>query len=158
MLIKAKVPGPNRPHEKRNIKGMARCGRDCQACPFVKMGKKVKVKTNSYWNINSPVNCESYNVIYLLECEKENCTNNRYIGETGRLFKFRLAEHKGYIINKDETQATGSHFNLPGHNLAHLKATILEQVYRNTDEYRKERESFYIRKFNTFHKGLNKQK
>ena len=84
--------------------------------------------------------------------------NESYIGETGRLFKFRLAEHRGYIVNKDETQATGLHFNLPGHNLAHMQATILELVNRNSEENRKEREKFYIRKFNTYHRGLNKQK
>ena len=72
--------------------------------------------------------------------------------------KLRLVEHKGYIVNKDETKATRSHFNLSGHNLGHLKATILEQINKNSEEYRKERESFYIRKFNTFYMGLNKQK
>jgi hypothetical protein len=142
MLIRAKVPEPKRLYEKRSMKGMAKCGHSCTACPFIKTGKQVKIKRNAYWNINTKVNCESYNVIYMLECEKDNCTNNRYIGETGRLFKFRLSEHKGYIINKDETQATGSHFNLPGHNLGHLKATILEQVNKNCEEYRKRKTKF----------------
>ena len=45
--------------------------------------------------------------------EKVRC-KERYIGETGRLLKFRLAEHKGYIDNKVESQATWSHFNQPG--------------------------------------------
>ena len=103
------------------------------------------------------MNCESYNVIYLLECQKERC-KERYIGETGRLLKFRLAEHRGYINNKVESQASGSHFNQPGHSLADLKVTILEQVKINSEEYRKERESYFIRKFNTYHQGLNKQK
>ena len=94
----------------------------------------------------------------MIECTKENCEESKYIGETGRLFKFRLAEHRGYIVNKDESQATGLHFNLPGHTLAHMKATVLELVNRNSEEYRKEREKFYIRKFNTYHRGLNKQK
>ena len=104
------------------------------------------------------VNCESFNIVYLIECTKENCKESKYIGETGRLFKFRLAEHRGYIVNKDETQATGLHFNLPGHNLAHMQATILELVNRNSEKYRKEREKFYIRKFNTYYRGLNTQK
>ena len=96
-------------------------------------------------------------MIYLIECEKQNC-NLKYIGETGRIFKFRLDEHRGYIQNKDESQATGAHFNLPGHSLSDMKATIIEQVNVNSELYRKEREHFYIRKLNTFYQGLNKQK
>ena len=91
-----------------------------------------------------------------MECDKENC-HKKYIGETGRIFKYRLDEHRGYINTKDESQPTGAHFNLPGHSLANLKATIIEQVLVNTELYRKERETFYIRKFNTYD-GMNKPK
>ena len=52
---------------------------------------------------------------------------------------------------------TGAHFNLPGHSLADMKATIIEHVKKQSDIYRKERENFFIRKFNTFHAGLNKR-
>ena len=96
-------------------------------------------------------------MVYLIECDKIN-GRERYIEETGRIFKFRLDEHRRYINNKDESQATGAHFNLPGHSLANMKATIIEQVNINSEQYRKEREHFYIRKLNTFHKGMNKQK
>ena len=65
---------------------------------------------------------------------------------------------RGYITHKIESQATGAHFNLPGHSLANLKATILEQVKYNDEAYRKERENYYIRQFNTYHEGMNKQK
>ena len=78
----------------------------------------------------------------------------RYIGETSRILKFRLAEHRGYVNNGDDT-ATGEHFNLPGHSLSDLSITILEQVKKKDDLYRKEREKYFIRKFNTFYRGLN---
>ena len=64
------------------------------------------------------------------------------MGETGRFFKKRLDEHRGYITSKDERQPLGAHFNLPGHSLANLKATIIEQVLKNEEVYRKEREHF----------------
>ena len=89
--------------------------------------KQIRLSENSYWHINRRVNCKSFNVVYLIECDKNNC-RERYIGETGRIFKFRLDEHRGYINKKDESQATGAHFNLPGHSLANMKATIFEQV------------------------------
>ena len=52
----------------------------------------------------------------------------KYIGETKRMLKFRLADHRGYINNPDETQATGKHFNSPGHSLADLSITVLEKL------------------------------
>ena len=69
-----------------------------------------------------------------------------------------MADHRGYVTNKIVEKATGAHFNLPGHSLANLTITILEQVKYQDKEYRKERESYFIRKFNTFYKGINRQK
>ena len=71
------------------------------------------------------VNCESYNVIYVQTIS----TSEKLVA----FFKFRLSERKVYIINKDETHASGSYFNLPGRNLGHLMATILEQVNKNCE-------------------------
>ena len=73
------------------------------------------------------MNCQSLKVIYKIECSKDNC-KEKYIGETGQIFKYWLDEHRGYVNIKDETQATGAHFNQPGHTLANLQATILELV------------------------------
>ena len=39
-----------------------------------------------------------------------------YIGETRRILKFRLAEHRVYVNNEDLSKATGEHFNAPGHS------------------------------------------
>ena len=58
---------------------MVRYGKSLTACPFIKTGNKDKVKENQTWNTNKNVNCESYNVIYLLECDKDNC-RRRYVG------------------------------------------------------------------------------
>ena len=62
-----------------------------------------------------------------------------YVGETSRIVKFGFAEHRGYVNISDDT-ATGEHFNLPG-------MMCTERRGRN----------IYIRKFNTYYKGLNKQ-
>ena len=53
MLIRAKVPEPERPYEKRSMKCMAKCGHSCTACPYIKTGKQVKIKSFSYWHIYS---------------------------------------------------------------------------------------------------------
>ena len=51
----------------------------------------------------------------------------------------------------------GAHCNQPGHPLANLGVTILEQIKFTSKSYRKERESYVINKFNTNHKGVNNQ-
>ena len=136
---------------------MFKCGQQCTACPYIKEGKSIKLK-KSQWNINRNLNCESRNIIYLIECQKEKCIKKeeyRYIGETKRPLKYRLADHRGYVFNKKTNQATGAHFTSPGHSLADLQVTILEQVKKRDDCYRKEREKYFIMKLNTMHSGLN---
>ena len=102
------------------------------------------------------MNCSSYNIVYLIECNKEKC-KQRYIGETKRPLRTRLANHRGYVVNHHIDQATGAHFSLPGHNVSNMKITILEQVKFNNEAYRKQREKYFINKFNTLYEGLNRQ-
>ena len=80
-----------------------------------------------------------------------------YIGESERTLKERICEHLGYINTKKIRGPAGEHFNLPGHTKADMKVLVLEKVKYTDPEYRKERESHLIRKFNTFYKGLNKK-
>ena len=90
----------------------------------IREGKSVKVGQRN-WNINNKVDCNSYNVGYLLICTKEKCTEKYYRGETKKLLKLFLARHKGYITNKKLNTATGAHFNLPAHSVSDLSATVL---------------------------------
>jgi hypothetical protein len=81
----------------------------------------------------------------------------RYIGETKRILKFRLVDHRGYITNQDIAKVTGEYFNTAGHILADISIMFMEKVRSNDDLYRKEREKYFIRNFNTFYKGLKLQ-
>ena len=67
-----------------------------------------------------------------------------------------MAEHHGYFSNNDDTP-TGSHFNLPGHNQDNIKVNVLEQVNKKDKNYREQRESYLINKFDTFYMGMNKK-
>ena len=154
-LIRAKVASPPVKSERKNP-GMKRCGKMCSICPYVKEGKEVKVnKTGKVWKINKNVNCETKNIIYMIECLK---CKERYIGESKRMLKHRLADHRGYVHNEKVDTTTGAHFNQPGHQLAHLSVTILEVSRQNCEIYRREREKYFINYFNTNYQGLNKQK
>ena len=108
------------------------------------------------WRIQKQVSCLTYNCVYAIFCQKENC-KSVYIGETKRLLKFRLADHRGYVTNRDTTTATGHHFTLPGHSIDDLRITVIEQVKKNNLLYRKEREEYHIRRFDSFHNGMNRK-
>ena len=66
----------------RIVKGMKKCAKPCTACPFIKGTKEVKIDSGNTWKINKKMNCNTYNIIYLLECQKSQCMQ-RYIGTTG---------------------------------------------------------------------------
>ena len=79
----------------------------------------------------------------MIECKQENC-KQRYIGQTKRKLKKRLADHRSYVKSQVESQPTGAHFNLPGHCLADLQVTILLQPKINDTFYRLEKEKHLI--------------
>ena len=153
-LIRAKVARDQR--NKRYIKGMKKCGQNCTSCPYIKEGKHFKIN-NSKWNINKQVDCNTYNLVYAIFCNKENC-NEVYIGETKRMLRSRVAEHRGYVSKGETNQSTGAHFNKPGHSLADLRVSVIEHTRGRGSEYRKEREHYFIRRFDTYYNGINKQK
>ena len=136
ILIKSKVPPAPNKFPKREARGMTKCGKDCTACPYVKTGQNVKISDTETWKLNKKFSCETYNCVYMLECSK---CGNRYIGETSRMLKARLSDHRGYINNKVVNITTGDHFNQPGHSLADLNVLILEQV-KKEDEIIERRE------------------
>ena len=154
-LIRAKVAGDPKKYPERQQRGMKKCGKNCTACPYIREVKSIKTNKTE-WKINQSLNCEISNCVYMIQCKKDNC-GLRYIGETKRILKFRLADHRGYVNNQDLSTATGEHFNSPGHSLADMSITILERVRQKDDLYRKEREKYFIRRFNTFYGGLNRQ-
>jgi hypothetical protein len=155
-LIRAALAKGQQRYPQRNQKGMTKCNKNsCSACPYVREGKGLRINEES-WKINRKLDCNSYNIVYAIICKKDAC-RQVYIGETKRMLKFRLAEHRGYVLNQHTNQATGHHFNLPGHSLSDLEITAIEQVRKNDLIYRRQREEYHIRRFNTINQGINKK-
>ena len=154
-IIRAKIPMEPNKRPIRHNPGMKRCGNWCTACPYIREGTSIQVNRGEKWKINKNVNCLTENIVYLIECSK---CSERYIGESERSLKTRLADHRGYYQNDHLETATGAHFHKPGHNLSHLTITIIEKQKNKSELYRKEREKYFINKFNTFYGGMNKQK
>ena len=150
-MIRAKVAPESITRPKRLITGMKNCGKQCAACPFINKRKFISGKSIK-WKLNKQMDCNTSNIVYIIECDK---CNERYIGETKRKMKERLDEHRRDIRNETKN-AIGDHFNLPGHSEANINITSIEKVKSNDTNYRKEREQFFIRLFNTFYKGLNR--
>ena len=46
---------------------------------------------------------------------------------------------------------------MPGKSLADLSITVLEKMEKSDVLSRNERENYFIRNFNTFYRGLNRQ-
>ena len=154
ILVKAKLPQPSSKRPKRNSNGMKKC-LNCNICPYVSCYSVIKSSVdNSPVNISSTVDCNTRNVIYLIDCLK---CKNQYIGQTGRSFKERIREHLGYIRNNKISEPTGLHFNLPGHNISMFKASIIEKCKFDSRMYRETREEWYIQKFQTKFKGMNRK-
>ena len=155
LLINAKIPTLTKQRPERKIKGMKKCNNLCSACPFVDE-RKIIHESNFNWTISKKVDCNTSNVIYMIICTKAGC-NMRYIGETERELRKRFSDHKGYIENKHLNTVTGFHFNSVGHSLDNVKILIIEKVRKLDTQYRKERETYLINKFNTMYEGLNKK-
>ena len=134
---------------------MKTCGKQCPTCPFVKTTKFIN-GNNFKWKIGKSLTCETKNVIYMVECKKENC-HKQYIGETERCLKERFSDHKNYVRNKHLNQATGAHFNEPGHEIEHMQIIAIEKLQNKNPQYRKEKEKFFIQKFDTYYNGINRR-
>ena len=153
-LIRAKVPELPPPRIKRIVNGMKKCS-DCPICPFVKTGQIVKSAQSDFKiEIQQSVNCQTRNLIYMINCRK---CKNQYIGESSRTLQSRFSEHLGYVRSKNLSKATGEHFSTKGHQQSDMEVTIVEKLFNNSDQFRKQREKMYIQKFNTKYKGMNQK-
>ena len=153
-IIRAKVPPLAPPRPKRNIPGMTKCN-GCPICPYIRKGKKVRATASVFTaEIEQQVNCQTKNIVYCIQCKK---CSIQYIGETQRSLQERIAEHKGYITRALKHKATVEHFNLPGHRVVDMEVTIIERIFNEDPQFRKQREQMWIETFNTKYKGLNRK-
>ena len=111
--------------------------------------------------INSAVNCHTNNVIYCVNCRR--CSSN-FIGQTSKTAADRFSQHRGYVNSfmgkkaaGKTTEATGEHFNLPGHSISDMKFQVIEKVFDKDKAIRLAREKMYINFFETEFRGMNRK-
>ena len=73
----------------------------------------------------------------------------QYKGETEGMIRERFAEHRGYVNTKNESKRTGAPFNTRGHSTSDMEITVLENIFNQDGQFRKQWEKLWIQKFNT---------
>jgi len=85
----------------------------------------VKSTANNFSvEINTEVNCQTKEIVYSITCKK---CSVQYIGTSKKSLQDRFANHRGYVANKDFSQATGRHFNSRGHSISDMTVVIVEK-------------------------------
>ena len=153
-LVRAKVPPQLAGRPKRVVLGMSKCGQaNCSTCPYVQPGRQFKATATDYKvDLNAQLDCNSKNICYAISCTVDRC-RQQYIGQSSRSLKERFTEHCNYVDRN--AQATGRHFNLPGHSKWHMAVTVVEKIHNREVWAREELESMHIRKANTYYEGMN---
>ena len=161
LLVRAKV-SHRRSNRTSMHNGFKLCLGLCATCKHGEATRHTAFTTSTHsckrtgqkWNITAPITCDTKNVIYKLSCRK--CPDWVYIGETGRCFCDRFAEHRGYVSQKKLNQPTGHHFNQKGHSLSDLIALPFERVLPHGNiQLRKRREKLWIYNYNSVEFGAN---
>ena len=156
-LIRAKVS--TRRKSKRNKNGFTHCGRFCMVCRTSQPATSHQChRTGEKWDIVNPINCLTSGVIYLNSCRK--CPAwTPYIGETGRRFCDRVAEHRAAI--QSDSSYFGGHFSLPGHSVNDMVPLAIEKVRCSDPKLepalRKRREKLWINRYDATTYGCNKR-
>ena len=108
-------------------------------------------------SINKHFNCNTENIVYIIECKKQGC-KQQYIGQTMHSLRSRFLDHLGYVRREEISKSTGEHFRSKGHSMADMTISVLEQVKEKNTYYRECRESNWIQSFNLKFKGLNRKR
>lgn len=123
----------------------------CKVCPYMCTSQQVtSTASNFRLKIKGDFDCDTKNVIYMLEC---TVCKKRYIGQTEGPFRLRFNNHKSHA-NTLPNLPISRHVHLPDHSFDKLKVTLLESGFRSNYD-REARESFLIYKFDTVACGLN---
>ena len=153
MLVRAKVPQLK--HSKGSSMGCQnnRCG----VCQYVKSTSEFADQKGKLYNIRTPeLNCNSQNVVYLLNCK---VCSAQYVGSCTTKFRLRFNNYKScnkhHLEKNVPQQNLHNHFDQPGHNGFSDFEFILIDQGDNEISVRK-REKFWQHKLNTFlPHGLN---
>lgn len=134
--------------------GSFRCNSPlCKCCNSICISNYYNNKqNNNKYYLYDFFNCNSKDVIYYITCRKCNAS---YIGQTARMLKERLNNHRSDIKLKRHT-TIAIHFNEPRHSFKDLVILAISDLSAYNQLERNKIELAYMKKLDTIYpKGLN---
>ncbi|KAI8495640.1 hypothetical protein Bbelb_266120 [Branchiostoma belcheri] len=164
MLVRARISKENRNFFLKFVpSGSFPCEKNrCTNCAFVKKANNFKShRTGKCYAIRTHINCQSKNIVYLIQCKK---CGVQYVGETKQTLANRLNGHRSAIntCTKKDTPVS-AHFNQTHHSMGDLEILGIEKLCYTgnedlTRQRRLQRESYWIHQLRTLHPdGLNQE-
>lgn len=125
-------------------KGCHPCnGRRCQICKLMQCTQTLKsTNSNFFIKINADLDCNSSNVIYVIQC---NTCQAQYVGQTKSSFRIRFNNHKSDVLKKPNLPVS-RHFRQDGHSINDVSVFLVQSNFKS-DRNREQRESYLIYKF-----------
>ncbi|KAI8496657.1 corticospinal neuron axon guidance through spinal cord [Branchiostoma belcheri] len=127
---------------------------------YVKKANNFKShRTGKCYAIRTHINCQSKNIVYLIQCKK---CGVQYVGETKQTLANRLNGHRSAINTKKDTPVS-AHFNQTHHSVGDREILGIERLRYTgnedlTRQRRLQRESYWIHQLRTSHPdGLSQE-
>ena len=138
MLVRAKINKP-----VRGSGGCSPCDKPrCQVCFCIQRTDLFQSKaTGSNFTIRQHINCNTTNLIYIIECRQ---CQVQYVGESRNALRIRFNNHKSSIRHPNTVTPISIHFNLPDHSISDIILTGIDHNPEWNDDERKRKESFWI--------------
>lgn len=141
---------------------------NCGNCSAIIKGDHIQhPKKREKFKVRDYFTCSTAGVIYLLKCP----CGLAYVGQTSRMVKTRITEHKSvirtYKVNptkvgeRNKETGVAQHFCEAGHQISELRWQVIEKIYGHPMNQRAtllKREVFWIHKLQTLQpNGLNEE-
>lgn len=129
-LPRTKTPAPSQTAVKLTHRPTmktisAPCGKTlCGCCRVMSRKERVYGKDGKSYSTATNTTCDTESVIYLLECS--SCPQGRYVGQTKRSIKNRMAGHRA--ANQHKNLPLYNHYRKRDHSFADARVTILEKT------------------------------
>ena len=134
------------------------CGKPCESnvcftCENVNERESVTSNTTKFvFKIRQNLNCNSKNLIYLIECKE---CEKQYIGQTKRSLRHRAYNHRADIVSTTRSSSVGIHFKTGRCSIEDFQITPIYQCpffddEEKTTKSRLEIEQYFIAAFKSY--------
>ena len=146
-LVNARVRVPK-------VLGFRSCeDKKCKTCRSAFFSQIIQsTTTGKIFYIKHALNCKSFNVIYVITCQK---CQKQYIGKAETGLNVRVNNYRCFI-NKHRNVGVAEHFFTNGHTFSDIKITAIDMVPGGDHHKLCNKETYYIKLFKTLKPdGLN---